>query len=343
MRAELKGAEAGRQRGFIIALIVASAAPSSWAEPSPEAQQHFANGVELKAAKQYWEAAAELEAALALDSEYLEACWVGAWVYSHLSQGLRAVALFQQFLRLEPTGERADEARAAIRRKSGGFGAALVLKSEAAPRQRRPSVGPVPPPQPAVARKPPPKPKFPRPQGLPPLGDCLFEDHFANGRDKWQTIGGTVDLEDGALCIKGGKEGDPFPVAMIKQQFDEPRLAVEFVASPMGKAVGDVGINLGGYIVSLGGWGNTRAVLFKLVDGQMKELASRNVALKPGRTYHCLLIRDGAKLAYYVNGKPLLRAEDPEPITGDDARRVLALTYFERHVHYKHVLVYKLP
>jgi len=201
--------------------------------------------------------------------------------------------------------------------------------------QTGPVVGPA-----AVAQKAPP---FPRPPGLPPLGECLFEDDFSAGQDKWQPIGGTVQIEDGALCIKGGKEGDPFPVVLVKQQFDDPRLAVEFRAEAIGPSPGDVGINLGGYLVSLGGWGNTRTVLFKLVDGQIKELASQNFGVKAGQTYHCLLMRDGGRLSFFLNGKPLLRAVDPEPITGDEARKVLAITYFGRHVHFKNVLVYKLP
>mgnify|MGYP001558485329 CR=1 FL=1 len=333
-------------------LLAGYALPTS-AEPSTEAQQCLRAGLQLKAAKQYWEAAAELEQAIELQPDWVDAYWAAAWAYSHMGQGLRAVALVQEVLRLEPQGERAEAAWAAILRKTGRSLSSMPTLAAMRSRPSQPSVAP----QPNVATNEQPQagpvtgpaaaagkaPPFPRPPGLPPLGECLFEDDFSAGQDKWQAIGGTVQIEDGALCIKGGKEGDPFPVVLIKQQFDEPRLAVEFRAEAQGPSPGDVGINLGGYLVSLGGWNNARTVLFKLVGGQIKELASQNVGAQAGRTYHCLLIRDGGRLSYFLDGKPLLRAVDPEPVTGDEARKVLALTYFGRHVHFKNVLVHKLP
>lgn len=183
-------------------------------------------------------------------------------------------------------------------------------------------------------------PEVPPPPGQPRPGESLFEDDFTQGLDNWQILGGTVQIEQGELSVEGGKPPNEFPIAMLKRQFTEDRLAIEFDARSVEPSVGDISVKLSGYTVSLGGWNNARTVLFKQLP---QELASVNLGVKAGQKYHCRFVRDGSKLFFYVDGELKLQAEDPDPATGAQAQQIMLITYFNKHVHFSKVRVKSLP
>jgi hypothetical protein len=91
-------------------------APVVAEQPSGSPAELCARARELKAAKQYAEAAKALEAALVQDPEHIEAHWILAWVRVELGDKDGAAAAFRKVIELSPGTDRANEAQKALDR-----------------------------------------------------------------------------------------------------------------------------------------------------------------------------------------------------------------------------------
>jgi len=94
--------------------------PVERAEPASAnteaAQQHHAEGLRLKQARQWQEAAAELRAAVEADPNHVEAHWALAWVLIELKEPQQAAGEFRKVIELSPGSGKAAEAEKALAR-----------------------------------------------------------------------------------------------------------------------------------------------------------------------------------------------------------------------------------
>ncbi len=91
--------------------------PSEPASADTEpAQQHYAEGLRLKQARRWQEAAVELGAALEADPNHVEAHWTLAWVLIELKDLQQAAGEFRKVIELSPGSQKAAEAQKALAR-----------------------------------------------------------------------------------------------------------------------------------------------------------------------------------------------------------------------------------
>ena len=90
------------------------------AQPLEEAKSHYEAGVAAKQAKDYDKARVELNQAIKLEKDYLEAHWVLAWVYIARKENDVAGERFRQVIRIAPDSEKGREAKAALERMDLG-------------------------------------------------------------------------------------------------------------------------------------------------------------------------------------------------------------------------------
>jgi tetratricopeptide (TPR) repeat protein len=83
---------------------------------SEAAQQHYAEGLRLKQAGRWQEAATHLRAAIEADPNHVDAHWALAWVLIELKDPKQAAGEFRKVIELAPGSERAAEAEKALGR-----------------------------------------------------------------------------------------------------------------------------------------------------------------------------------------------------------------------------------
>ncbi len=83
------------------------------------AQQHYTEGLRLKQARRWQEAATRLRAAVEADPTHVEAHWALAWVLIELKEVKQAAAEFRKVIELAPGSDKAAEAEKALRRLEG--------------------------------------------------------------------------------------------------------------------------------------------------------------------------------------------------------------------------------
>jgi tetratricopeptide (TPR) repeat protein len=91
-------------------------APAAEADKAALAQQHLVKGRELKSARQFTEAKAELTQAIQADPKLAEAHYVLGWVLVELKDAKGAKAAFRKVIELVPEAEQATEAQKALDR-----------------------------------------------------------------------------------------------------------------------------------------------------------------------------------------------------------------------------------
>jgi tetratricopeptide (TPR) repeat protein len=100
--------------GLVLAL--AGVVTAAGAEPPAAAKQHYEAGLAHKKAKENEAAIQEFREALARYPDYLEAHWALAWTYNAADQTDAAIQEFEAVVRLDPTGEKSQQAREALER-----------------------------------------------------------------------------------------------------------------------------------------------------------------------------------------------------------------------------------
>jgi tetratricopeptide (TPR) repeat protein len=90
--------------------------PGKASQPSAEAVQHYQAGLKFKQAKDYDNAVTELTKAVELAPDYADAHYALAWVWAAKQDKENAAAEFSEVLRLSPTSDKGQEAKAAMER-----------------------------------------------------------------------------------------------------------------------------------------------------------------------------------------------------------------------------------
>jgi len=155
-----------------------------------------------------------------------------------------------------------------------------------------------------------------------------FSDDFERteiGSNYFNT-GASYQIVSGRLNIKGARNHPLWLKARL------PRDAViEFNASSRSPE-GDIKVEAWGdgqsyatadsyvatsYVLILGGWGNSTAALCRLDEhgGDRKE--RRDMKVEMGRSYSWKIQRKGNKVEWFLDGKPFLAYDDPNPLEGD--------------------------
>jgi hypothetical protein len=151
-------------------------------------------------------------------------------------------------------------------------------------------------------------------------------DRFELGSDYFNT-GGPYQIADGKLNIKGARN---HPLWLKKKL---PRNAVIELSVTSKSPEGDIKVEAWGdgqsyattdaytatsYVFIFGGWGNAISALCRLNEhgGDRKE--RRDVKVEPGRSYRWKIQRKGNKVEWFIDGKPFLSLDDPQPLQGED-------------------------
>ncbi len=153
----------------------------------------------------------------------------------------------------------------------------------------------------------------------PPFSDSFDRDE--PGPD-WWSAGGPWTIRGGALR-GAGTRNEPLWLRMRL-----PRdVAVEFTArseTATGSRPGDIKVEIfgdgrthgSGYVLVLGGWGNSRSVIARLDEHGPDVVARTDWKVEPGRTYRMRVERSGGTLRWLVDGEELLAMDDPRPLEG---------------------------
>ena len=172
----------------------------------------------------------------------------------------------------------------------------------------------------------------------PPRIDRPFTDSF--GRDAlgsdYVDTGGHYRLEHGKLVFANAHN---HPLWLERRLPDDVR--VDLDVTPMSPD-GDVKVELDGdgksfesddavrrdlqytdtgYIFIFGGWHNRLSTLVKEREHAWQYDPSvprrTDVHAEPGRSYHWTIFKRGGHLAWFMDGRPFLAWDDPEPLHGE--------------------------
>lgn len=71
------------------------------------------------------------------------------------------------------------------------------------------------------------------------------------------------------------------------------------------------------YVFIMGGWGNTISALCRMDEHSDDRKTRRDVKVEPGKVYRWKIRRKGTLVEWFVDGKPFLSMNDPDPLEGD--------------------------
>jgi ribosomal protein S9 len=164
------------------------------------------------------------------------------------------------------------------------------------------------------------------PRGDPAVGDG-FSDDFARSElgPAWRTTGGTYQLIDGKLKIRGARN-KPLWLRRtlprnVRTEFDvrsesaEGDIKVEVYGDGVSKAV-EASYTATSYVIIFGGWGNTKNVLARLDEHGADRVVGPPRKVERGRTYRMKIEREGDTISAWVDGQLLAKMVDKDPLWG---------------------------
>lgn len=186
-------------------------------------------------------------------------------------------------------------------------------------------------------------PRLPEPR--PPI----FVDSFdrADLGPEWLVTGPGYQLRGGELVVR---QAHNHPAWLRKElprdaviEFDarsmDPAGDIKAEAYGDGKSYAtDVEYTSTGYVFILGGWHNTITALCRREEHGADRRTRRDLHVEPGRRYHFALARHGSKLDWFLDGKPILELDDPDPLIGPD-HQYFAFDDWESEVHFDNVII----
>ncbi|MFO0695785.1 MAG: hypothetical protein U0230_19645 [Polyangiales bacterium] len=165
------------------------------------------------------------------------------------------------------------------------------------------------------------------PQGDPAVPGSGFRDDFgrADLGELWSNTGGPWRIENGELRCRGARNHPlwlrrtlPRDVRIaFDARSDTPDgdLKVEVFGDGVSKAE-DVSYTATSYVVIFGGWNNSLNVLARMNEHGDDRIVDSSRKVVPGQTYHVVIERRGRRIEASVDGRPLLRMDDPSPLEG---------------------------
>lgn len=136
-------------------------------------------------------------------------------------------------------------------------------------------------------------------------GKEIFVDNFDKDNSEWNKVNGSWQVKDGKLAINEIKDD----CRIQTNATDWSNYTLELTAK---KNDGNEGFLVGFgakdtsnfYWLNIGGWGNTRTVIEKAVDGGKSTISEANAiygSVKTGEEYKIKIVVDGNKIRCYIN------------------------------------------
>ncbi len=153
----------------------------------------------------------------------------------------------------------------------------------------------------------------------PPFADDFERREIGS---HWRSTGGPWMIRGGELW-GAGTRNNPLWLGMALP----PEVAVEFTArseTATGTRPGDLKFEIfgdgraaaSGYVLVLGGWGNTVSTIARLDEHGADRVERTDRRVEPGRTYRMRVERRGTVLRWLVDGDEFLVLDDPAPLSG---------------------------
>jgi hypothetical protein len=165
------------------------------------------------------------------------------------------------------------------------------------------------------------------PQGHPSIGSGGFTDDFDREElgDHWHNTGGPYRLDEGQLHVRGARNKPlwlrrtlPRDVRIevdARSESPEGDIKVELFGDGVSKATTE-SYTATGYVVILGGWGNTLNVLARMDEHGADRVVGPRRRVEPGTTYRLRIDRQGPTLSVYLDGDKLMEMADDAPLEG---------------------------
>ncbi|MEM7434908.1 MAG: family 16 glycoside hydrolase [Myxococcota bacterium] len=164
------------------------------------------------------------------------------------------------------------------------------------------------------------------PQGDPGIG-ARFSDSFERDKlgDHWERTHGAWAIEDGQVHARGARNHPLWLKRRIPRD-----VRIEFDARS-DSADGDIKVEVfgdgvsfastdryvaSGYVIILGGWGNSRNVLARMDEHGADRIEGPPIRVEPRKTYRVRIEREGPRLSVFVDDALLLAMTDPDPLEG---------------------------
>ena len=168
-----------------------------------------------------------------------------------------------------------------------------------------------------------------------------FEDQFERttlGAD-YLKYGGTWDIQDGVLTSHGDRN---IPLWLNRSLPENVRVDVDVWSSSTAvdmkvEIFGDGIKHESGYIVIFGGWKNKITAIARL-DEHEKRRKDKRTKWKKDQKYHWTIERQGSVLKFLVDGKLIIKYDDPSPLKGPGYDRI-GFTNWESVVHYDNLKI----
>jgi len=156
-----------------------------------------------------------------------------------------------------------------------------------------------------------------------------FSENFNSGRldpQLWRPTIDAYDVRDGALYVEGAKNHPMWLMRRIPCD-----VKIEFTAwsdSPDGdikvevfgdghSSADDEGAYVGtGYVIIFGGWQNTVNTIARRDEHEGRMIEENETKVVRGQKYHFSIRVRGGTIDWYLDGKPILHAEDQDPLCG---------------------------
>lgn len=165
------------------------------------------------------------------------------------------------------------------------------------------------------------------PLGDPRIGSSGFRDNFdrADLGTQWNNTGANWRIVGGQLTVNGARNR---PLWLRRRLPDNVRIEFDVRSDSV---EGDIKIELFGdgisravaesytatsYVVIFGGWGNQINVLARMNEHGDDRVEDRTQHVEVGRTYHFRIERSGSRVSAFVDDRPLVTMNDPEPLGG---------------------------
>ncbi len=144
---------------------------------------------------------------------------------------------------------------------------------------------------------------------------------------RWYNTGGPYRLMAGKLTVKGAYN---HPLWLKKRLPRDAEITFDVTSN---SDAGDIKVEAWGdgqtfartrgaytassYVFIFGGWGNTTSALCRMDEHADNRKTRGDVKVVKGQSYKFKIRRKGSKVEWYIDGKPFLEMDDPEPLTGD--------------------------
>lgn len=165
------------------------------------------------------------------------------------------------------------------------------------------------------------------PQGDPAIGPDGFRDDFERSDlgSVWSTTGAPWAIRDGRLSVRGARNR---PLWLrrtlprdVRIEFDaastspEGDIKVEIFGDGVSRAEANHYVATS-YVIIFGGWNNSLNVLARLDEHGADRIVGPAMRVEPGRSYHFRIERQGSVLTVAIDGKQVMRLDDPSPLEG---------------------------